>query len=197
LQKYSGIDNLDISNYHLTKTIDIMAEPFRAIGTFGIRNDKYRGLLVETFESQNGNVYFFKYQHQPIHIHCEQMQNIVRAANITRAKKIKVDITSFLHEYYRKEDDTFYFKANKLNSANDQVQKVQHMRINKEIGIAKRKNTIADNKQSKIVEKNTKLLAKLAEDEKNFQKERIERINVMMKERLNQQRGVPSDSMDS
>lgn len=163
---------------------------------FGVRNDKYRGLLVESLKAPSSNVFFFKYEDQPLTRHCEQMQTIVRSANVKRCKQIHVDISPFLHEYFNLSDDTFMFRANKMNSVNQQIQKVQNMRTNKEIGILKRKITIADSKKAKEEEKHKKVLEKWRKDEENFQIERAKRIAELMA-RMEDTQSPSDESMDT
>lgn len=71
--------------------------------TFGVRNDKYRGLLIETLTTLDSEVYFFKYHDQPLMRHCEQVQAIVRKSNVIRSKKLQIDLVEFLHEYTKPE----------------------------------------------------------------------------------------------
>lgn len=131
-------------NKQKSKRINTMTELIRTIAKFGVRNDKNRGLLVETIEAENGDIYFFQFRDQPIERHCEQLQNIVRSEKVKRSKNISVNISPFIHEYYL--GRVVQFKGTKLNSVSQQVQKVQQITINKEIGAMKRKNTIADKK---------------------------------------------------
>lgn len=154
-----------------------MACEFKVRGTFGVRNDKFRGLLVETFETSNGNQYFFKYHQQPLMKHCEQLQILVKKTNIQRAKKLHVDMTPFLHEYMRVSDGAIIFQETKLESVANQIEKVYTMRINKEIGIAKRKQTMAANKQAKINASNKKIKDRYESAEAEFQAERARRID--------------------
>lgn len=144
---------------------------------FGVTLDKNRGLLVETFIPQNGDVHFFKHHDQPLDRHCEQVQSIVKLSNVKRSKQIKIDISAFLQEYYRCGE--VWFKGYKLNSQSQQVEKTKRMQVNKELGIKKRKATIAENKQMRIDEKNQKFLERVAKQEKCFQEERARRINEL------------------
>ncbi len=95
------------------------------IGIFGVRHDSSRGILIETVEATNLSVYFFKYNDQPLASplarHCEQIQSIVRKANVKRAKKIRVDMSEFIHEYYNTLTRTVEFKGTKLNSSEQQI----------------------------------------------------------------------------
>lgn len=108
----------------------------------------------------------------------------MRKANVVRSKQVRVDLSEFLHEYHRAADNSIVFKAAKLNSVTQQIEKVQALRLNKELGAIKRKITIASNKEAKVAEKNKKILQKYKEDEKNFQAERIKRIIALFAERL-------------
>lgn len=155
--------------------------PIQAMATFVVRNDKYRGLLIESLETTDGNVYFFKWHDQPLHRHCEQMQNIIIAANVQRTRKMLIDVTEFFTQYFRPlggYQTEVVFRATKLLSTVDQIDKVYTMKLNKEFGITKRMETIAENKQAKIVAKNRKILSKVEVAEAKFQIERARRINA-------------------
>ncbi len=147
------------------------------IGIFGVRNDSSRGILIETILAPNGTTYFFKFCDQPLARHCEQVQNIIRKAQVKRAKKIQVDLAPFINEYWCSLTETVEFKGVKLNSDDSQLLKLHQMKINKEIGAAKRAITIAANKQTKIAEKNRKIIEKAQADEQRFQALRIQRIH--------------------
>lgn len=152
-----------------------MTELIRYIAKFGVRNDKNRGLLLQTIETSDGDdIYFFKYRDQPIERHCEQMQNIVRSAGVRRSKMMLVDLSPFLHEYCS--GGSIMFKGTKLNSVNQRVQKIQQMTINKEIGALKRKQTMANKNHAKIA-------AKEQQDEANFLAERGRKIKELVEER--------------
>ncbi len=144
---------------------------------FEVRNDKDRGLLIESLKAPDSDVYLFKRDDQPLRRHCEQMQIIVRKANVLRSKKLKVDLSEFIHEYYRSADKSIVFRATKLKSVTQQIEKVHEMTINKELGVMKRKSTLAQNKAAKIAEKQEKILAKIKENEEKFQAERKKRID--------------------
>lgn len=143
---------------------------------FVVRNDKFRGLLVETLETMDGNQYFFKFHDQPISKHCQQLQTIIKAANVQRTKKLHVDMTDFVHEYIRLDDNSIMFRGTKLKSVVGQIEKVYTTRINKEFGIKKRQESAAVNKQAKIVAKNAKLKERYISAEAEFQAERARRI---------------------
>ncbi len=178
-----------------------MAPPI--IGIFGIRNDKQRGLLIETLKIKDE--YFFKYQDQPVDRHCQQMQNILASHNIKRSKKISVDITPFLTEYYRSDLDTIMFKGTGLNSSNKQMECATQMAINRKIGVLKRKKTMAAKEQTKMTEENEKKKTKLAKDEALFQVQRAMEICELFEERERQnteehdgeQHRMEINSMDS
>lgn len=146
---------------------------------FGIRNDKNRGLLVETMETADGNVHFFKHHDQPLSSHCQQLQNIVIAANVRRARKLLIDVTEFYLEYFQASDNTAMFRATKLESVHNQVEKAYSMRLNKEMSIVKRRETMAANKQAKIIEKNNRIVSKIEAAEVAFQAERARRILLL------------------
>lgn len=148
---------------------------------FEVRNDKNRGNLVLTIRSAEKleDVHFFRYHHQTLDQHPEQMQNIVQRAGPTiRTKSIKVDIFPFLIQYWNLTGKFFEFKGVKLNSSEQQVSMVYERRIKKEVGIIKRKKTILNSKEQKLAKKNQQMLAKLQSDEQKFQVERAERIRV-------------------
>ncbi len=47
---------------------------------FTVRNDKWRGIVIEKFRTDS-NEYFFKYNDQAISRHCAQMQKIGKGQN--------------------------------------------------------------------------------------------------------------------
>lgn len=158
-----------------------MAEPeekLKFLGIFGVRNDKGRGLLVESLE-YNEKQYFFKYHDQPLFKHCKQMQAIVREKNVQRARKLHIDITPFLHEYLQVSDSSIIFRGTKLESNYDQIEKVYTMKLNKEEGIVKRKQTMTAKKQEKIIAHNNKVKNLYANAEAEFQAERAKRIEAL------------------
>lgn len=132
---------------------------------FTVRKDKHLGLLIEKY-STDKDEYFVKPQDQPLYRHCEQMQKIVQAANIQRTKVIPVDTADFDMEYFR--DSKGWFKGHPLNSVNQQIDKICGLYANKEVGMKKRAETIARNKQSKIEEYNAKILNKIQGAEERF-----------------------------
>lgn len=89
---------------------------------FGVRLDKNRGVLIETLKHKNDVLLYFKHHDQPLDKHCEQVQSIVRSANVKRSKKVKVDLSRFSHEYRCAENDV-WFKANKLSRIKVQYKK--------------------------------------------------------------------------
>lgn len=152
-----------------------------AIVFFEVRNDKDRGNLILTVRPQqiSGNVNFFRYNHQPIDQHPEQMRLIVKHSNPTmRTKTIKVDIMPFLIQYWNFADSFFEFKGVKMNNTEQQISIVQNRRTNKEVAQIKRRKTIQDSKQRKVVDKNLQIVQKLQSDEEKFQIERAERIRA-------------------
>lgn len=152
-----------------------------AVVVLEVRNDKDRGNLVVTITPDQGAVHFFKYHHQPLGQHPEQIQQLVQMSKPTiRTKSIKIDIMPFLSEYWNVSKNVLEFKGVSLNSATQQVLKVEDRRINKEIGIMKRKKTIQETKEAKKVEKRSKILQKLEADETKFQEERARRIREAM-----------------
>lgn len=120
-----------------------------------IRNDRTRGLLVESIKVSENGEYYFKQQGQPVERHCIQLQNLIRSKNVKRTRKITVDISSFSHEYYRRADKSVRFKGIKLISTS---------------------RTIGQIKQYKIKERNSKVDKKLRTEEEEFQIERARRI---------------------
>lgn len=144
--------------------------------TFGVRNDKNRGTLVENIEVKD-NLFFFKLHDQPLDRHCEQVQSIIRKANVKRSKKIVVNIASFSYEYFFK--DQVSFKGTALNSVNSQIGKVANTTINKEIGALKRSITMAANKPKKVEQDKQKITLKLRDAERYFQLERARRIHEL------------------
>lgn len=158
---------------------------------FGVRNDKNRGILIETLESPDSNVYFFKYHDQPLDSHCDQIQRIIKAANVKRTKKMRINITEFSHEYYHQPEKTFMFKSTKLNSVHRQIEKVYTAKLNKDIGAIKRSITVANNRQAKIDAKNQALTMKMATAERSFQEERARRLDVLFGQTQQVPRAAP------
>lgn len=136
---------------------------------FTVRHDKWRGIVIEKFETES-NEYFFKYHDQAIHRHCAQIQEIVRVTDVKRTKNISVDISKFQHEYFRSKIATF--KGCVLESVNNQITKVVQSAITKEIGSAKRSITVAKNKQRKIEERNTKISTRMDAIEDFYKEQR-------------------------
>lgn len=145
---------------------------------FTVRQDKDRGVLVESF-SVDGNEYFFKYHDKPIDRHCEQMQSIVRRSNVKRSKKLLVDVTTFSQEYYLR--GKYVFKGTPLSSVQHQIEKSIALNTNKEIGAMKRRITYAENKPKRSAERLAKIQKNIEEDEKLFQVERAERIRELFR----------------
>lgn len=143
---------------------------------FWIRNDKQRGILVQSMTTAD-NIYFFKHHDQPIFRHCDQMQRIVLQAEVKRTKKITVDVFEFQSEYFLK--NIAMFRGKPLNSNNAQIKKSADLLLNKELGIEKRKITMAASKQQKIDEQRNRVLSKLKDAELYYQTERARRIHEL------------------
>lgn len=107
------------------------------------------------------------------------MQAFLKAENVQRARKLHIDITPFLHEYLQVSDSSIMFRGTKLESNYDQIEKVYTMRLNKEVGIAKRKQTMAAKKQEKIIAHNNEVKKLYADAEAEFQAERARQIVVL------------------
>lgn len=146
------------------------------IVTFGVRSCKSRGVLIESIDFGKGDTHFFKYQNQPIDGHCMQMQNIIRSANVKRARKIKIDITEFIHEYFNPAHGTVWFRGIKLDSTNKQIEKTMIKKLNIEMGAQKRVQTLIANKGVKEAAKRDSVVQKAQLVEEVFQKERARRI---------------------
>lgn len=160
-----------------------MAEaPITAFVFFEIRNDKDRGNLILTVRRQEGDeVCFFKYHHQAINQHPEQMQQIVLSSKpTTRTKTIRVDIMGFIRNYWN--GTSFEFKGVQMNTTRKQSAKIYERLLNKDVGKMKRKETIAESKQKKVEANNKKIRDKLQEDEAKFQAERAKRLAELMKQ---------------
>ncbi|KAG4079356.1 hypothetical protein HA402_008048 [Bradysia odoriphaga] len=157
-------------------------QPLTAMVFFEVRNDKDRGNLVLTIRKEgNADVHFFRFHHQPVKHHPEQIQQIIQQSKPSaRTKSIKVDIISFGRQYWSGTD--FEFKGVKLNSTKKQASTVYNRLINKEVGLLKRKKTVEETKQKKIKEKNGKMTRKFQEEESAFQIERARRIASAMNE---------------
>lgn len=65
---------------------------------FEVRLDIDRGIIILTIrKDEQDNVCFFRFHHQTIDCHPEQVQQIVRSHKLTvRTKSIKVNIYGFL-----------------------------------------------------------------------------------------------------
>jgi hypothetical protein len=140
---------------------------------FTVRNDRYRGILIEQME-YNDDIYFFKHQDMPIHRHCEQIQRIVGTVGVQRSKKIRVDATEFSYEYFA--DNVPRFKGCLLHSTKLQMKKVADSFINKEIGAKKRSITVAQNKGRKHHEKKNIFWERMQEADAYYQAERKKRM---------------------
>lgn len=158
-------------------------EKLTAYVFFEIRNDKDRGNLILTARRYEDNdVCFFNYHHQAINQHPEQMQQIVALSKpTTRTKTIRVDIMGFLRNYWN--GTSFEFKGVQMNTTQLQSAKVYKRLLNKEVGIMKRKETIAESKQKKVEEKKKKIAEKLQKAEAAFQEEQAKRLADLMKNR--------------
>ncbi len=156
---------------------------------FGVRNCKLRGVIIESIQFNDcDDVYFFKYHNQSIDNHCLQVQNIMRRANVKRAKKIKVDISDFVHEYFNPAHGTVWFKGIKLESSTQQLIKTMTKQMNIDVGVKKRIFTNHDNKAAKAAEKRNNINLKAERVEKVFQEERAKRIHELVTERRDRAR---------
>lgn len=153
------------------------------IVTFGVRNCKLRGVLIESVDFKAGDVYYFKYQNQPLNSHCLQMQNIIQASNVKRSKKVAVDISEFIHHYYDVARKIVWFDGIKLDSSGKQIEKILNKRLNIDIGTKKRIYTMNDKKGTKAAAKKESLDRRNAIAEKAFQEERAKRIAELVKHR--------------
>lgn len=151
----------------------------KSVVTFTVRQDKTRGMLIESL-AKGDDVFLFKFRDQPIDRHCKQIQQIVRLANVKRSKKINVDITEFLQEYFLGEK--YDFRGTSLDSVHQQIDRTCALKTNKEISVIKRRLTYAANKQKRIEENNAKNLKKT---EKKFQTQRAIQIHELFR-RVNQ-----------
>lgn len=159
-----------------------MAVPLTAIVFFEVRNDKDRGNLILTIRREEAPdiIAFFKYHHQAINQHPEQVQQIVgQSKPTTRTKTIKVDVLGFIRQYW--DGAYFEFKGVKLITTENQSARVYSRLVNKEVGKIKQKQTIAESKEKKLEEKNKKIRQGLASAEAKFQQERAKRIAEVMK----------------
>lgn len=146
---------------------------------FEVKLDKDRGIVVLTIrKEEEDEVHFFRFHHQPLNCHPEQLQMAIRSSKVTaRTKSFKINIYEYCAHYYNSDKKCFEFKGVKLNSNVQQLKKVLNTRINKEVSLIKRKE--ADTKGRKeakmeaMKEKNNKF-------EEEFQKERAKRIAEAM-----------------
>lgn len=164
---------------------------------FVVRNCKSRGVIIESINFNNNDVYFFKYHNQQLDCHCVQIQNIMQQANIKRAKKVTVDISDFVHEYFNPISGIVWFKGIKLESANQQLIKTMTKRLNIDVGTTKRMFTNQDNKQGKAAEKEAKIIQKNEHVEALFQEERAKRIHQLTTDRKDRARPMDRDIVDN
>lgn len=173
---------LNSSSIHYTiftkANVELKMDEFNPFVVFEAKLDKDRGIIILTIRKQeNDNVCFFRFHHQPITCHPEQVQQIIRSNKVTaRTKSIKVNVFSFLSHYWNESGQCFEFKGIKLNSTAQQTATIQSARINKEIVLLKRQHTGTGTKQQKHKEKMDTLAKKLQEEETLFQIKRAERI---------------------
>lgn len=118
---------------------------------FTVRNDKFRGFLIEKFVKGDIEC-FFKYQDQPVQRHCQEIQKIVRSADVKQTKKICIDVAGIRYEYFFENKPTF--RGCPLITSHSQIDKVVALVVNKEVGVLKRRATIAQNKAKKLEERN-------------------------------------------
>lgn len=109
-----------------------MNEKIDKFANFTVRNDKYRGIIIEKL-TLNDDAYFFKYGDQPIRRHCEQVQSIVRKANVKRSKVIRVNITEFSFQYVLNGEPIFKgcrlakaYESNLNNEIGSTIRRVVH-----------------------------------------------------------------------
>lgn len=149
------------------------------IVVFGVRNCKVRGILIESIDFGDNNTYFFKIHNQSLVNHCTQIQNIIRASNVKHFRKIPVDIGEFVHEYFNPAENTAWFRGIKLDYKYQQINRTMSKRLNIDVGIEKRKYTIAEKKAAKALEKQRQTDQFNAGVEKQFQEERAKRIKAI------------------
>lgn len=146
---------------------------------FEVKLDKDRGILVLTIrKEEKDDVCFFRFHHQPLNCHLEQVQQVIRSQKVTaRRKSVKVNIYSFFSHYWNEQKKHFEFKGIKLNSTGQQMVDMQERQINKEIRLMNRREARETvTKEQKEAEKWKKLTEKYAEQEAQFQLRRAKRI---------------------
>lgn len=151
-----------------------------------IVQDIDRGALILSIQTKSieNTVFFFKYEDQVIQRHPEQVRNLVRKCKPTkRVKKIDVDISDCLFVYYNSATSKFEFRGCELRSTAIQAKEVIDRKVNKEIGILKRKMTMEKRKEEKEATKEKNLQERIKEQENQFQIERARRITELTKER--------------
>lgn len=63
---------------------------------FHVRNHKTRGLIIESIKVLGSDdIHFFRYHHQPIHHHVEQVRNKILSTKIIREAEVEIDIKEF------------------------------------------------------------------------------------------------------
>lgn len=156
-----------------------MEQPIHFKVQFSVRNSKDQGILIESLATRH-DVFFFKSHDQPLNCHSEQVQNLIKAANVKRVKSVTIDIAAFSFEYIR--NDKITFRGKELNSVNKRIFKLCDVRINNEFGSLKRKMVMAADKSRKIAEKNAQITETMETAEILFQNQRAKRIHEMFGE---------------
>lgn len=153
------------------------SESINPFVVFEAKFDKDRGIVILTIrKDEKDDVCFFRFHHQPLSCHPEQLQEFIRSQNITnRTKSVKVNIYSYSAHYWNEEEECFEFKGVKLNSTAQQLAKIHSFKIKKEIGVMKRNEANANRAERKKADLR-KLQEKKKEIEAKFQEERAKRI---------------------
>jgi hypothetical protein len=147
-----------------------------ALVTFRVRWDKKsHKLLVQSVKRKDqDNVFYFKDHYQHLDRHHPVVQNTIKSHNVKRCKLIHMDIEEILCEYYDCTKQRFVFDDVELISDDDLKKKRFERKIRKEEGKLKRQETLMAKKNMKAI--------KRAMEEEAFQRQRIQRINHLIKE---------------
>lgn len=146
---------------------------------FEVKLEKDRGIVVLTIrKEEEEEVHFFRFHHQPLSCHPEQLQAAIRSNKVTaRTKSVTVNIYGYCAHYWNGAKNYFEFKGVQLNSNVQQLRTVMNTRINKEIGVLKRKASGGTSRKEAEIEA---LKEKNDQFEKEFQEERAKRIAAAM-----------------
>lgn len=139
--------------------------------TFLVGYERDRGTCVYAIKDANSSDwYYFRDHHHYLSIHIDAVRAAVHQRNPRRRQAIDIKLDSNdLINYYDQRSKKFFFKTNFLNGAANYIEKVSTAWANKEIGILKRKDTLARKKvaaaQLSIPDEGTEMAEKMRQIE--------------------------------